>query len=87
MYRFHNCLGAREGHLRYQTAVAFGSPAEELKRIALAHKAQIMIFGRHHMLHKKSFALGKIPYQAMVEEQIATLVVPDLEHTQLPKSR
>ncbi len=87
MYRFHNCMGAQGLSSHYQTAVAFGSPAEELQRIALTHHAQLLIYGRHHMLHKKSFSLGKIPYQAMVEQHIASLVVPDAEHPALPKAR
>ncbi len=86
LYRFHNSIGAQGLMSRYQVAIAFGSPSEELQKLAKAHKAQIMIFGRHHLLHKKSFALGKIPYQAMVEEHIATLVVPDQEHAALNKA-
>jgi len=78
-YRFHNSQGAYRVRSRYETVVAFGNPAEELRKAALTHHSQILIFGRHHLFHRRRFAIGKIPYDAMMEAGVVTLIVPDLD--------
>jgi|GEM_PF-2175360 len=82
-YRFHNSQGATLLKSQYHTHVAFGNPAEELHKAAREHQAQMIVFGRHHLFHKRGFALGKIPYDAMINEGLATLIVPDLDPAQL----
>jgi len=76
-YRFHNSAGAQRVTSRYQVLVAFGNPAEELHKATMQRKSQLIVFGRHHLFHRRRFALGKIPYEAMMEQGVATLIVPD----------
>lgn len=78
-YRFHNSQGAYRVKMRYETLVAFGNPVEELHKITLQHSSQLLVFGRHHLFHRRRFAVGKIPYNAMMEQGVATLIVPDLD--------
>ncbi len=61
----------------YKAKVSFGDPAEQLHRAVAETKADILIFGKHHFLRPKGLSLGKIPYRAMLEENLATLVIPD----------
>ncbi|MBC7530875.1 MAG: universal stress protein [Oligoflexus sp.] len=61
----------------YEPVVAFGHPSDEVHSELVRNPTQIMIFGRHHLIRRKTFALGRIPYNAMIEEGVATLVVPD----------
>ncbi len=82
-YRFHNSQGAALLKSQYHTHVAFGNPAEELQKAAHQYQAQMIVFGRHHLFHKRGFTLGKIPYDAMINEGLATLIVPDLDPAQL----
>lgn len=77
-YRFHNSTGAQRVTSRYEALVAFGSPVEELHKSTLHRKTQLIVFGRHHLFHRRRFALGKIPYEAMMEQGVATLIVPDV---------
>ncbi len=86
-YRFHNSQGAAQLKPKYDALVNFGSPVDELHRTATDRKSQIMIFGRHHLFHRRGLALGKVPYSAMVEEGLATLIVPDTEPAQLTEAR
>ncbi len=62
---------------RYEPRIAFGEPAEKIHQEVIRNGTQLMIFGRHHLLRKKTLSLGQIPYHAMIEEGVATLVVPD----------
>lgn len=75
--RFLNSPGAESISDRYETLVSFGKPAAELHRITLLLRPQLLVFGRHHLFHRQRFSLGKIPYEAMMEEGVATLIVPD----------
>ncbi len=61
----------------YRAVVKFGQPAEVLHRTVEETHASILVFGKHHFFRPKGFSLGKVPYQAMVERNVATLVVPD----------
>jgi nucleotide-binding universal stress UspA family protein len=64
---------------RYEATVRFGRPAEEIHQEVNRIGAQMMVFGRHHRLHRKTLSLGRIPYSAMVEDGVATLVVPEVQ--------
>lgn len=61
----------------YRALVKFGQPAEVLHKSLEETHASILVFGKHHFFRPKGFSLGKVPYQAMVERNVATLVVPD----------
>ncbi|HYX36648.1 MAG TPA: universal stress protein [Oligoflexus sp.] len=75
--RFQNIPGAQDVASRYEALVSFGQPAEELQKITQNRRPQLLIFGRHHLFHRQRFSIGKIPYDAMMEEGVATMIVPD----------
>lgn len=80
IYRFQNSLGGiKDLPCRYNPEVAYGHPSVELRRLARETRSQLMVFGRHHILKRRNLSLGRVPYHAMVNEGIATLVVPDME--------
>lgn len=61
----------------YEAVTAFGNPADEVHTEVLRTGSQLMVFGRHHMIRRKTLSLGRIPYNAMIEDGVATLIVPD----------
>ncbi len=74
------CNGSRVKALNstiYEPAVGFGEPAEIIHAEVLRSNSQLMVFGRHHLIRRKTLSLGRIPYHAMIEEGIATLIIPD----------
>ncbi len=75
--RFRGALESETVTAQYKALVAFGHPAEELHKATQRQKPQLLVFGRHHMFHRQRFSLGKIPYDAMMEEGVATMIVPD----------
>ncbi|WP_141733748.1 universal stress protein [Oligoflexus tunisiensis] len=75
--RFRSIPKAEAVASRYQALVNFGKPVDELHRTTRIHKPQLLVFGRHHLFHRQRFSLGKIPYDAMMEEGVATMIVPD----------
>ena len=66
---------------KYRPAVRFGVPIEELHRLTVESQARVLIFGKHHILHKGRLSLGKIPYEAMVEPHVATIIVPNAQRS------
>lgn len=64
---------------KYKTSVRFGAPIEEIHRLTVETKSSVLIFGKHHMLHRGRLSLGKVPYEAMVEPEVATIIVPEPE--------
>lgn len=63
--------------LHWSPRVRFGQPVEELQHAVRESKSDILVFGKHHFLRPKGLVLGKIPYQAMVEDNVASIVVPN----------
>jgi nucleotide-binding universal stress UspA family protein len=61
----------------YEAITAFGNPADEVHTEVLRTGSRLMVFGRHHMIRRKTVSLGRIPYSAMIEDGVATLIVPD----------
>ena len=64
--------------LHWTPRIRFGRPAEELHHLVKESNSDILVFGKHHFLRPKGLVMGKIPYQAMIEENVASIVVPDL---------
>ncbi len=62
---------------KYRPAVRFGLPIEEVHRLSMEIKSQVLILGKHHVLHRGRLSIGKIPYEAMVEPHVASIIVPD----------
>jgi nucleotide-binding universal stress UspA family protein len=65
------------GDCKYRPSVGFGAPIDEIHRLTVETKSSVLIFGKHHMLHRGRLSLGKIPYEAMVEPYVATIIVPE----------
>ncbi|MBC7530789.1 MAG: universal stress protein [Oligoflexus sp.] len=63
--------------LHWSPRVRFGQPIEELQHLVRESKPDILVFGKHHFFRPKGLVLGKVPYQAMIEENVASIVVPD----------
>ncbi|RZA24690.1 MAG: hypothetical protein EOP10_09160 [Proteobacteria bacterium] len=79
MKRYEESIEPHLNSTRYEAAVGFGKPSEEIHNEVNRVGAQMMVFGRHHLVHRKTLSLGRIPYPAMVEDGVATLVVPDVK--------
>lgn len=79
VYRFHNSEGAQQLAATYEAKIAFGDHAEELQKVCAETGARIMVFGRHLLIHRRSFSLGKLPSQAVLQENAAIVVVPDAD--------
>lgn len=62
---------------KYRPSVRFGSTIDEIHRLTVETKSSVLIFGKHHILHRGRLSLGKVPYEAMVEPHVATIIVPD----------
>ncbi len=77
LYRFHNSEGAQQLVARYEARIVFGEDSGELQRACKETGARILVFGRHHLIHRKSFSLGKLPCGALLDEQAAIVIVPD----------
>src|SRR5690606_35329942 len=56
-------LEARGGTYRYE--VVSGDLIEQITKSADEFVADILIFGRHRPLHRKSFSIGRVPLYAM----------------------
>ncbi len=63
--------------LHWSPRVRFGQPIEELQHLVKETKSDILVFGKHHFFRPKGLVLGRVPYQAMIEENVASIVVPD----------
>ncbi len=77
--RIENLDAAFTHEYKYKPSVRFGTPIEEIHRLTVETKSSVLIFGKHHMLHRGRLSLGKVPYEAMVEPHVATIIVPDPE--------
>jgi nucleotide-binding universal stress UspA family protein len=61
---------------KYRPCVRFGEPIEEIHRLTVETKSSVLTFGKHHILHRGRLSLGKVPYEAMIEPRVATIIVP-----------
>ncbi len=86
----HERLEAADGDfhkgLHWSPRVRFGKPLEELHHLAKESRSDILVFGKHHFLRPKGLVLGQIPYQAMLEKNVASIIVPGRETATVPYS-
>jgi nucleotide-binding universal stress UspA family protein len=61
---------------RYQMEVVSGSVPDEIDRSAIAHRADVVIFGQHKVFHRKSMHVGNVPYKVMLGQSRPVIVVP-----------
>lgn len=62
----------------YHLELWHGNVANELKRASEVHKADITVFGKHHMFHSHPFSVGQMGYKKMMALDSAILVAPEL---------
>lgn len=61
----------------YRTEIATGGTvAEAVKHLAEDHDADIVVFGRHHGLHRHPFAFGKVSHREMLAQKRIVMIVP-----------
>ncbi len=82
--RLHDAYAEFALGTRYRPTVGFGEPAEVIHRTIDTSHARILVFGRHHFFRPKGLRLGKVPYQAMIERHVATIVIPDRTQGEKP---
>jgi nucleotide-binding universal stress UspA family protein len=61
---------------RYRTKVTTGQVTDELSRLVETVQPDLLIFGRHHTVHRKPLAVGRVPFRAMLAERRPVVVVP-----------
>jgi len=61
---------------RYELEIVSGNVPDEIDRSAIAHRADIVLFGQHKVFHRKSMHVGKVPYKVMLAQNRPVIVVP-----------
>ncbi len=61
----------------YHAELWHGDVLQELNRAALDHRASIVVFGKHHTIHKHPFAFGQMDYQKMLGLNRPIMMAPD----------
>jgi nucleotide-binding universal stress UspA family protein len=59
---------------KYSAELWQGQVARELKRAVQMHGADLVVFGRHHFLHRQPLALGQMPFPSMLGLGSAVMV-------------
>lgn len=60
----------------YLPVVVAGDPQEKLLDLADKYSADIIVFGRHRMLHLDNMTLGRVTTEGMLAHRSAVMVVP-----------
>ena len=71
-------MSKANSNISIRQEVYFGKVNQVLSDILSEDKdvAKLLVFGKHHIFHTKSFSLGKVPYPTMLQQGVAVLVVP-----------
>lgn len=67
---------AAQADVAYHFKVEVGDPREEIAAQIADGKPDLVVFGRHHMIHAHPFYVGHIPFQTMIHGNVPTLIVP-----------
>jgi hypothetical protein len=62
----------------YSAKVYFGEVTEQLARCVDEIKPDVVIFGRHELVHRKPFGIGKLPFYSMLNVGTPLIVAPPL---------
>lgn len=73
---FEKDLLETQGNGNYRQLVCFGEVDAEIHAVVKNESPDIVVFGRHHLIHKKPFAIGKVPFSAMLTVEKPILMVP-----------
>lgn len=60
----------------YRNEVVSGDALDQITRAADKYEADIIVFGRHKTIHKKTFSIGKVPFYAMLQQNRLIMIVP-----------
>ena len=71
-------LNPSHKNLHIKQDVLFGKVSDSIHKLMAADKkaGKLLVFGKHHIFHSRSFSLGKIPYPTMLQQGVCVLVVP-----------
>jgi len=62
----------------YHAELWHGDVSVELNRAAQSHRASMIIFGKHHLVHKHPWAIGQMDYQKMLNLNRPIMMAPEL---------
>ncbi|MEZ4743788.1 MAG: universal stress protein [Bdellovibrionota bacterium] len=64
----------------YNRKIAFGDIYEKLQEVIKETNPDLVVFGQHHLIHKRPFSIGRIPFYSMLNLELPILVVSTLGH-------
>jgi nucleotide-binding universal stress UspA family protein len=62
---------------RYHSEVLVGDVRDSLKACAEKLRPELLIFGRHHQIHRRPFLIGRVPFHAMVSQNRPVMIIPE----------
>jgi len=72
-----NLLEAEPG-CRYRTDIRYGVVTEQLHHAVEEQHTDILVFGKHRLLHKRPFTIGRVPFYAMLNMNRPVMVASTL---------
>ncbi|MEZ4743845.1 MAG: universal stress protein [Bdellovibrionota bacterium] len=67
-------------NVSYTQEVRFGDVFDELTQSIKSLNPDLIVFGRHHFLHKHPVSIGKVPFYAMLNLNIPIMIVSNIGH-------
>ncbi len=74
--RYEATMSTDKGQTHYQALASFGDPREQIHKAAEQTNANLLVFGRHHIFHRKTLSSGNLPYHGMTSLNLPVLVLP-----------
>jgi nucleotide-binding universal stress UspA family protein len=75
--RFDSAQSRSSSQIKHLAEVSFDHTQRAIEASIDRHKPDLVVFGSHHILNRKTLTLGKIPYQAMLSLKLPVLVITD----------
>lgn len=72
-------LLAEKAHVMIESDVRTGDVQREIHAVTEEFNPELVIFGRHRFFRTKPFLIGRMPFQTMIQERRAVLMVPPRE--------
>lgn len=69
-----NLLATHNGD--YMQCITFGNALREIKQCVNRENPTLLVFGKHETIHRKPFAIGKVPFYAIFQIRVPVMVVP-----------
>ncbi len=61
---------------KYQPEVLYGGVLPEMEKTIEAQNPDLLVFGRHHTVHRRPFSIGKVPFHFMLSHNRPLVIVP-----------